>query len=241
MYSKPNERTVNVEKKFKFSDNPKAAKITYAAVVALLCITAIIVGIVAANNRKTGEPIIDSNPPINNGGENNSGENTDNTDNSQIPDGDSDKVSFISPVVGTVVKKHSTTTPVFSNTLEEWRIHTGIDVSTAEGADVFAAADGEVCEVRSDALLGKTVVIMHSNGMKTVYSTLSPDGLPAVGDRVLSGQKIGTVGDSAISEIADEAHLHFEMLVNDVSVNPLDYISEAAKETSLGIKNEESV
>ena len=230
-----------MEKKFKFSDNPKAAKILYAAVVALLCVTAIVVGIVAANNRKTETPHGGTTPPITDSGEGD--EEPDDSNKNETPDNDKTNgtVTFISPVVGRVMKSHSSTTPVFSSTLEEWRIHTGIDISTEDGTGVYAAADGEVTEVRSDPLLGKTVVILHKNGMKTVYSNLSPDGLPTVGEKVISGQKIGTVGDTAITEIADESHLHFEMLLNEASINPLDYISEEAKKASLGIDSGEIV
>ena len=59
-----------------------------------------------------------------------------------------------------------------------------------------------------------------------------------VGTKLDSGAKIGCVGDSAISELADEPHLHFEVIVNEASVNPLDYISEDAKRVSLGISEE---
>ena len=66
-----------MEKKFKFSDNPNAAKIIYGAVIALLCITAVIIGIVAANSRHRDNTPEDNNPPIvdengGNGGENDS-------------------------------------------------------------------------------------------------------------------------------------------------------------------------
>ena len=136
------------------------------------------------------------------------------------------------------MKLHSTDVPVFSTTLEEWRIHTGIDVSVTEGADVFAAAAGNVSRVYSDPLLGKTVEITHKDGSKSLYSNLSADGLVSVGKDVTSGEKIGVVGDSAISEIADEAHLHFEILVNGASVDPLDYLTEESKQVSLGITDE---
>ena len=226
-----------MEKKFKFSDNPTIAKTVYGAVIALLCITAIIVGIIAANNRKKDTPDDQTNPPVSDG----NGDNSDNTENpdNQDQNGSSDAVTFISPVSGTVMKEHSIDVPVYSTTLEEWRIHTGIDISTVEDADVFAAAAGEVTKVYSDPLLGKTVEITHKNGTKTLYSNLSADGLVAVGKEVESGEKIGVVGDSAISEIADEVHLHFEMLVNDTSVNPLDYLTEESKKVSLGITAEE--
>jgi murein DD-endopeptidase MepM/ murein hydrolase activator NlpD len=77
------------------------------------------------------------------------------------------------------------------------------------------------------------VEITHKDNVKSVYQNLSPEASVSVGKTVLAGEKIGTVGDSAIIEIADEAHLHFEMLVNGVSVNPLDYLSEESKKSSL--------
>lgn len=229
-----------MEKKFKFSDNPTVAKSVYGAVIALLCITAIVIGIVAANNRNKNPLPDDENPPVSDGNENEGNGNENENPNDDGKDDANATLSFISPVSGTVMKGHSTTTPVFSETLEEWRIHTGIDISTAEGAEVFAAAAGEVTKVYSAPLLGNTVEITHANGAKTVYSNLAADGLVEVGRTVASGEKIGNVGYSAICEVADEAHLHFEMLVNEASVNPLDYISEDSKKVSLGIVDEEA-
>ena len=226
-----------MEKKFKFSDNPTVAKTVYGAVIALLCITAIVVGIIAANNRKKDTPNDSQNPPVSDGNESGDNGNADGPGD-ENQGGSSDAVTFISPVSGTVMKQHSTDVPVYSTTLEEWRIHTGVDISTAEGADVFAAAAGNVTKVYSNPLLGQTVEITHKDGSKTLYSNLSADGLVAVGKEVASGEKIGVVGDSAISEIADEAHLHFEILVNDTSVNPLDYLTEESKKVSLGITDE---
>ena len=46
----------------------------------------------------------------------------------------------------------------------------------------------------------------------------------------------GVVGDSSVSELAEEPHLHFEVLLKDVKVNPLDYINEESKKASLGIE-----
>ena len=220
-----------MEKKFKFSDNPAVSKGIYGAIIALLCITAIVIGIVAANNKSTGGVI--QNPPVDDG----TGDNGNGTGDG-TPDGSGDAVTFIAPVSGTVTKKHSTDTPVYSDTLEEWRIHTGIDISTAENADVFAACAGEVTSVYSHPLLGQTVEITHKDGSKTVYSNLSSENLVSVGKTVSSGEKIGCIGDSAICEIAEEAHLHFEMIVDGKSVDPLKYITEDAKQSSLGIDSD---
>ncbi len=234
-----------MEKKFKFSENPTVAKTVYGVIIALLCITAIVIGIVAANSRKTPTPSPDEqNPPVDDGSGSGSGEGDGNQNEGNEGGGENETekkpVVFISPVTGKVMKAHSTSIPVYSETLEEWRIHTGIDISTAEGADVFAAAAGEVTKVYSNPMLGQTVEITHSDGSITRYSNLSKDGITKQGTKVESGTKIGVIGDTAISEIADEAHLHFEMFVNEASVNPLDYMSEDAKKVSLGITGEES-
>ena len=139
-------------------------------------------------------------------------------------------------MVGEVVKGHSIDTPVFSDTLQEWRVHTGIDISADEGTEVRAAADGTVTKVYSDPLLGKTVEITHDGGIVSLYSNLaSADIAVKEGDAVKSGALLGYVGDTSLSELADEAHLHFAIKVEGVSVNPLDYISEDSKKASLGI------
>jgi len=234
-----------MEKKFNFSDKATISKIVYVAVIAILCISAIVVGIVVANNRKK----VDTEPPKDEpsgdtGDTPQGGETPDNTDKPSDTEkpGDTDKpagdivLTFVSPAVGTVAKSHSTTVPVFSNTLDEWRIHTGVDITTEDGAQVVAAEAGEVTAVFNHPMLGMTVEITHSATHKSVYSNLARDSVTlAVGAKVASGDVIGCVGDTAVIEIADEPHLHFELLVGGAPVNPLDYITEESKEASLGI------
>ncbi len=227
-----------MEKKFKFSDNPTVAKAVYGAIIALLCITAVVVGIIAANNRKKSStpeptpPVTDETPG------DTTGDNEENKDDGNK--NENQAVTFIAPASGKVSKVHSTSIPVYSETLEAWKIHTGIDILTDEDAPVFAVAAGEVTAVYSDAMLGNTIEITHTNGMVSRYSNLGTGVLPVVGTVVEAGAKIGTVGDSAISEIADEAHLHFEMFSEKTSVDPLEYISEDAKKASLGIDENEA-
>lgn len=218
-----------MEKKFKFSDNPKLAKIVYAAVIAILAVSAIVIGIVSAANKKQDELPGDQ-PPISDGEKPSDGDVT-------PPIEDEKKLTFVSPVVGVVLREHSMSEPVFSLTLGEWRVHTGIDISCDDGATVYAAEAGEVARVFNDALLGHTVELTHKDGTVTRYSNLdskSTEGL-FVGKSVKAGAVLGTVGDSSVSELADEAHLHFEMLKDGVKVDPLKYLSEESKEASLGI------
>jgi murein DD-endopeptidase MepM/ murein hydrolase activator NlpD len=220
-----------LEKKFKFSDNPTLSKVVYGIVVALLCISAIVVGIIAANNRGTEPPAEE--PPIDNGDSTppNSDGNGDNTPPAEKP------TVFMAPCVGKVIKGHSETTPVYSTTLEEWRLHTGIDVMTEENASVYAVEDGEVTKVYNDPLYGKSVEITHKNGIVSVYKNLLTDSVTlTAGSTVKRGEEIAKVGDSAIIEIADEPHLHFEMMKGEKQENPLDYIDEEAQKSSLGIE-----
>ena len=91
-------------------------------------------------------------------------------------------------------------------------------------------------KVFNDPFLGKTVEITHTGNIVSIYSNLDNNGVTVkVGDKVSSGDKIGVVGDTSLSELADESHLHFGIKVSGVSVNPLDYISEDSKKASLGI------
>ena len=234
-----------MEKKIKFSDKNTVSKIVYLTVIAILCVSAIVIGIVASNSRKNPSDT-DKNPPVSDGTNNG---NTD-TDNGNQGGGDTagdgseeekPTLSFISPAKGTVYKSHSTTTPVFSNTLDEWRSHTGIDICTDDGAEVFAVCDGKVTGVYNDPMLGQTVEITHGDTHKSYYSNLAKDTVKcAVGDNVKQGSVIGYVGDTTISELADEPHLHFEFEVGGETVNPLDYFTEESKLASLGIVSGES-
>ena len=219
-----------MDKKFKFSEQPTKAKIIYGVVAGVLCVSAIVIGIVAAASKKDKTPIEDYTPPISDGADKTPEE-------KPSTDKEEKKLSFVSPIVGEVTKYHSADTPVFSDTLGEWRVHTGIDITADEGVEVYAAEKGTVSRVFTDALLGKTVEITHEGGIVTKYSNLSASVKVKEGDRVASGALIGTVGDTSISELAEEPHLHFEMLVNGASVNPLDYISEESREASLGLSD----
>lgn len=233
-------KEMKMEKKFKISDQPRRIKIIYAAVIGVLCVTAVVIGIVSAASKKNDTPIDDpvANQPSVDGGDEDGGDNENETpdENEGEEEKKPEKLSFVSPLVGEVTKSHSLDTPVFSDTLGEWRVHTGIDISAEEGAKVYASADGVVSKVYCDPLLGKTVEITHEGGIVSVYANLASANITvAEGDTVKSGALIGQVGDTSLSELADESHLHFGIKVNGVNVNPLDYISESSKNASLGI------
>ena len=131
------------------------------------------------------------------------------------------------PVSGQVFKGHDTTLQVYSNTMGDYRVHLGIDVATAPEAPVYAAADGTVEKVWEDAMMGTCVAITHKDDTVSIYKNLSKTlavGIVA-GKTVKQGQQLGIVGDTAVVEMADEPHLHFELTVNGLSVDPMDYFS----------------
>ena len=220
-----------MEKRIRFSDKPAAQKIIYGAVIVILCISAVVVGILSAT---LGKEPAEEKPPVSDGG---SGSVTPPPADEKPEEKPEEKLTLTAPTVGTMMKGHSHDTPVFSDTLEEWRVHTGIDISTADAAEVVAAADGTVSAMYDDPLLGRTVELTHTENIKTVYSNLTVEDAAfiSVGDSVKRGDRIGTVGDTSISELAEEPHLHFEVKLADEAVNPLDYMSDEVKKESLGI------
>ena len=133
---------------------------------------------------------------------------------------------FILPAFGNVSEEFSIDTLVYSNTMEDYRTHNGIDICAPVGDAVCAAADGIVTKVYEHPMMGYTVVISHDSDFETVYQNMDDDIPVMVGDVVKRGDVIGAIGESALIEIADEAHLHFEMCIAGERVNPLDYISD---------------
>lgn len=136
--------------------------------------------------------------------------------------------TFALPVSGKLFKDHNATLQVYSATMGDYRVHLGVDIATEAEAPVFAAADGTVEKIWTDSLMGYCVAISHGDDVVSVYKNLAKDmaGGIAEGVSVKKGQQIGRIGDSAMLEMADEPHLHFEMTVGGLAVDPLDYFAK---------------
>ena len=208
----------------------KANRILYVSVVAALCVVAIVIGIVAAASRPSETHPPEDKPPVTDNG----------TPGDDKPTSGEGETEFLCPLSGVVSRKHDTETLVFSNTMGDWRIHTGVDITTSLGATVSCVADGTVKEVFDDAMMGKCVSVSHADGVVSIYRNLGDelaDGI-AAGASIAAGDAIGTVGESALCELADEPHLHFEMTVNGAPVDPLSLLSEESRESSLTVEDE---
>ncbi len=136
------------------------------------------------------------------------------------------ELSFMAPVSGEITKDFAVDTLVYSNTLEEWTIHSGIDIRANKTEIVVASEKGVVESIKSDPRYGLTITITHANGFKTIYSNLLTTEFVSEGETVEKGDTIATVGESSSFEIADEAHLHFEMYKDGASVNPTIYLKD---------------
>ncbi len=102
----------------------------------------------------------------------------------------------------------------------EGKFHSGIDIEAPYGTPVRAAADGDVSGVSMGAGYGREVVLDHGHDLLTVYGHLSAMAvLP--GQHVIRGQVIGYVGQSGR---ATGPHLHYEVRVHNVPVNPHKYL-----------------
>ena len=134
------------------------------------------------------------------------------------------ELNFARPVEGEIVKDFAVDNLLYSNTLQEWTTHTGIDIKADKTTVVKASEAGTIKSIKNDTRYGLTVVIEHANGFQTIYSNLLTSEFVVEGEKVEKGQSLGTVGNTAAFEIADEAHLHFEILKDSVQVNPNIYL-----------------
>jgi murein DD-endopeptidase MepM/ murein hydrolase activator NlpD len=99
------------------------------------------------------------------------------------------------------------------------RMHQGVDFAAREGAPVLAAADGVVTVAGPSGGYGNLIRIRHVGGWATGYAHLSgfTPGV-AVGAQVTRGEVIGFVGHTGL---ATGPHLHFEVVLNGVHVDPM--------------------
>ena len=134
------------------------------------------------------------------------------------------ELAFQRPVEGEIIREFAQDNLVYSETLEEWVTHNGIDIKADKTTVVKSAEAGTVKSIKNDPRYGLTIVIEHNDVYQTVYSNLLTSEFVVEGETVEKGQAIGTVGNSAVFEIADEPHLHFEILKDSIAIDPSIYI-----------------
>lgn len=134
------------------------------------------------------------------------------------------EVTFTKPVEGEIEKEFAKDNLVYSNTLKEWITHLGIDIKADKTTVVKSAADGTIKSIKNDPRYGLTIIVNHDDNFQTIYSNLQTTEFVVEGEKVKQGQSIGTVGNTAVFEISDESHLHFELLKDSEYLDPSIYI-----------------
>lgn len=129
-------------------------------------------------------------------------------------------LTFIKPVEGEIAKDYAKDKLLYSETLEEWTTHLGWDIKADKTSVVKASASGKIKSIKNDPRYGLSIIIEHQDGYQTLYANLLSTEFVQVGEEVKQGQSIGTVGNTAAFEIADETHLHFEITKNGENVDP---------------------
>lgn len=132
---------------------------------------------------------------------------------------------FAMPINSEIINPFSNGELVKSETLGTWKTHDGIDIKAEVGTPVYSISSGTVKEVKEDGMWGVCVIIEHSNGIEAHYCGLNAAVNVKSGDTVDIGQTIGTVGNTAECEIAEEEHIHFAVKQNGKWIDPLSIMS----------------
>ena len=120
-----------------------------------------------------------------------------------------------------VIRVFSGTDMLRSGTTGLWTVHHAIDLSDDAGAPVSAMADGRVLRCDDN---GSWIVLAHTGGYESCYSSLSLLGPYRTGDPVRAGQIIGFVGNTIPDEADLGPHLHLQVLANGSAIDPLELL-----------------
>jgi len=130
--------------------------------------------------------------------------------------------ALVLPVDGKIFAAFSGDELVYNKTMGDWRTHNGIDIRASAGTAVKAGCSGTVENVYNDGMLGYVVEIKGEDFTLRCCG-LDKNILVNKGDRVTQNQPIGTVGEIPL-ELADESHIHLEVLKDGQYKNPDKYL-----------------
>lgn len=138
-----------------------------------------------------------------------------------------EKLRTAPPLSGSVTTLYAMDSLSYNETTRDWRVHNGVDYPGELGDPVSAAADGTVISIREDDSMGTTVVLRHTGGYETTYQNLEESVPVQLGDKVVLGQTIGSVGATALTESAIGPHVHFSVAYQDMPMDPADFLNMA--------------
>ncbi len=126
------------------------------------------------------------------------------------------KNEYHPPALGEIIVPYALDALVLNATTRVYETHPGTDYLCPDKC-VYAVSDGRVESVKTDPMYGLTIVLLHENGDRSLYASLSTSNVKA-GARVKMGDVIGEGGTSAQVEAETGPHLHFEYIKGGKSV-----------------------
>ena len=115
---------------------------------------------------------------------------------------------------------------IYDPTLEQYRTNASVSISAETGAEVKAAADGVVQEIRESVEKGTFITIAHRDGWLTTYGQLKDALNVQEGERVTQGQRIGAVDEPTKYGVALGSHLEFSMEQNGEPKDPTKHLKK---------------
>lgn len=127
-----------------------------------------------------------------------------------------DSNNFISPLntQGTVTSRFGYRHDPING---EYKLHKGLDIAAEKGSGIVSVFNGSVVQTGYDDGYGNFIIVDHNNGLKTLYAHCDTI-IANCGDVINQGEIIATVGSSGRST---GNHLHFEIIKNDIKIDPL--------------------
>lgn len=140
---------------------------------------------------------------------------------------------YVLPLSDDILTPFSIEQPVYSQTMNDWRLHHGVDFGGESGQKVKAIAGGEVLSIEQDSLWGTVITIDHSVGVLSRYAGVKPT--VKKGDKVEAGDLLGAL-DTVPCESAMEPHLHLEMRVDNNPIDPLTVLGLSKENTENSVQ-----
>lgn len=187
-----------------------------------MCIIAIGLSVSIMIIKKSNSPTIDVNNPI--VSDTPTDDITPNEPSDPVDNPVEEVVNFIMPIENCLSVARYSDTMAWNGTLKRYSAHKATDFFAEDGTGVLCVYDGVVKSVENSILTGVTVTVDHGNGLTTVYNSLSDDIKVTEGQSVKSGEVLGYVSSTNRQESVGGAHLHFEVVENGQSIDPIKYM-----------------
>lgn len=127
---------------------------------------------------------------------------------------------FVLPFDSDITKKYSKKQVQYSKTMNDWRIHSGVDFAGKEGDNVYSVGNGTVSKIYVDSKWGYVIEVDYGT-FTGRYCGISQENAVSINQSVSTGDVIGTLTSIPI-ESADGVHLHFEALKDGENIDPFE-------------------